>query len=107
MMAESLVFNLVNHGLNPSTPPLPPKTFVEAYTSSHRMVRIYKIKNVSKESKKYCAENRGYQAWKKGITGFEAYPPGLKKILANKKDFEQLEDFNVKKKSAAKAKGEL
>jgi dolichyl-diphosphooligosaccharide---protein glycosyltransferase len=38
MMAESLVFNLVNYRLNPSTPELPPKTFKEAYTSKHNMV---------------------------------------------------------------------
>ena len=36
------------------------------------------------------------EAWKKGKPGFEAYPPKLKNILAGKRDFEQLEDFNVK-----------
>ena len=103
MMAESLVYNLVLGGLDPSIPPLPPKTYEEAYTSSHRMVRIYKIKRVSKDSKAYGKKNLGYEAWKKGKPGFEAYPPKLKNILAGKRDFEQLEDFNVKAKKKNKA----
>ena len=105
MMAESLVYNLVLGGFDPSVPPLPPKTFEEAYTSSHRMVRVYKIKRVSKDSKAYGKKNLGYEAWKKGKPGFEAYPPKLKNVLAGKRDFEQLEDFNVKSRKKTKATG--
>ena len=98
MMADSLVYNLVLNGLDHRVPPLPPNTFKEAYTSSNRMVRIYKIKKVHKQSKEYCAQNRGYQAWLSGNPGAaEAYPPKLKSILNAKKDFQQLEDFNTKK----------
>jgi hypothetical protein len=102
MMRDSLVYNLVLNQFDHNVPALPPKTFKEAFTSSHRMVRIYKVLGISKDSKKYCAENRGYIAWKAGKPGFEAYPPGLRDVLAGKKDFEQLEDFNAKKSRAKK-----
>jgi hypothetical protein len=97
MMRDSLVYNLVLNQFDPNVPALPPKTFKEAYTSSHKMVRIYKVLGISKDSKKYCAENHGYIAWKAGVPGYDAYPPGLRDVLAGKKDFEQLEDFNAKK----------
>jgi dolichyl-diphosphooligosaccharide--protein glycosyltransferase len=67
MMYQSLVYNLVLNKFDPSVPALPEGTYEEAYTSSNRMVRIYKVKNVSKKSKEYCAENRGYQAFLAGL----------------------------------------
>jgi asparagine N-glycosylation enzyme membrane subunit Stt3 len=70
MMAESLVYNLVLNKFDPSVPALPKGTYKEAYTSTNRMVRIYKIMNISKESKAYCAENRGYQAYLAGTFHF-------------------------------------
>jgi len=44
MMSESLVFNLVLNGFDQSVPPLPPDTYAEVYTSTHRMVRVYKVR---------------------------------------------------------------
>jgi len=40
MMQDSLVYNAVLGGIDPNIPPFPPKTFKEAYTSSHKMVTI-------------------------------------------------------------------
>jgi len=97
MMYESLVYNLVLNKFDPNVPPLPPGTFEEVYTTSNRMMRIYRVVKPSKESKKYCAENRGYKAWLAGTHLLEAYPPQLKSVLEGREDFQQLEDFNVKK----------
>ena len=54
MMRESIVYNLVNHRLDPSVPeyhfrtdpeePIEPHhLFEEVYTTRNRMVRIYKV----------------------------------------------------------------
>jgi hypothetical protein len=63
------------------------------------MVRVYKVMRVNKDSKRYCAENRGYKAWLAGQPLLEAYPPGLKSVLSKREAFEQLEDFNAPKKA--------
>jgi len=94
MMRKSLIYTLVHYRLNPAVPALKADTFEEVYTSKNRMVRIYKVLKVSKKSKKYCKEGRGYQAWFEGRPLVSAYPPGLQEILAGKEDYEQLEDFN-------------
>ena len=96
MMRESLVYNLVLNRFDPNVPPLSLDHYKEVYTSPNRMVRVYKVMRVSKDSKRYCAENRGYQAWLSGKPLLEAYPPGLKSVLSKRKAFEQLEDFNKK-----------
>ena len=83
--------------------PVQEKYFQEAFTSSNRMVRIYKVLRVSKKSKAYCAEGRGYKAWYEGRPLTDAYPPALQKIIAAKEDFQQLEDFNKKRKRSAGA----
>ena len=101
MMAESLVYN--SDGVRSSMPHFP-RRHLKRHTQEVTMVRIYKIKRVSKDSKAYGKKNLGYEAWKKGKPGFEAYPPKLKNILAGKQDFEQLEDFNVKAKKQKKTK---
>lgn len=125
MMEQSLVYNLVNYRLDPNASKiyiLPPENkmegeeeeegasasdgdtsseylYQEVYTTKNDMVRIYKVLHVSEESKAYCKEGRGYKAWYEGRPGglIEAYPPGIQRILAEKQDFEQLEDFNRKK----------
>ena len=79
-MAASLMYKLHSYRLNPEVPE--PKYFEEVYTSKNNMVRIYKTKNVNLKAKRYCAEHRGY-------------PPVMqKRVLFQKQDFKQLEDFN-------------
>jgi len=106
MMYESLVFQLVMNKFDQSVPALPSDHYVEAYTSPNRMVRVYKVLRVDKESKAYGAENRGYQAWLAGTHLSEAYPPKLQSIISKREDFEQLEDFNAKKNKKKKASEE-
>jgi dolichyl-diphosphooligosaccharide--protein glycosyltransferase len=102
MMQESLVYNLVLNRFDPNVEPISPEYYQEVYTSTNRMVRVYKVMRVSKDSKRYCAENRGYQSWYSGKPLLEAYPPGLKNVLSKREDFEQLEDFNARKKPSKK-----
>lgn len=45
------------------------------------VIRVFRVRGVSEESRSFCRTHR-------------AYPPGLGAILAEAKDFRQLEDFN-------------
>ena len=67
------------------------------FRSQYHKVRIYKILSVSRESKKWVAnpENRLCDVPGSWFCPGQ-YPPALQKILAEKKDFAQLEDFNKK-----------
>merc|ERR1712008_471936 len=97
MMAESVIYNLVNYRLNPDVQSLPANTFKEVFTSKHRLIRIYKVGRVSKASKKYCSEGRGKKMWEEGKPSDRSiYPPAIQKVLTNSIDFAQLEDFNKK-----------
>jgi dolichyl-diphosphooligosaccharide--protein glycosyltransferase len=71
--------------------------FKLVYQSKYGKVCIFKILSVSKESKEWVADPAN------GIYDVEGrwfcrgqYPPVLQKVLAEKKDFKQLEDFNAK-----------
>ena len=56
---------------------------------------IWQILSVSKESKEWVENNRICDAPGSWYCRGQ-YPPSLKKVLAEKRDFKQLEDFNVK-----------
>jgi len=101
MMARSMVYNMVNYRLNPSVPEFPENTFEEAYTTKNSMVRIYKVLDVSEESREYCDQRHGYKAWYAGKSLETAYPPALLEVLESKSDFVQLEDFNANKDKEA------
>ena len=66
-------------------------------------MRIFKVRKVSLKSKKWIADpsNRNCDApgsWY--CTG--NYPPALKSFISKRHDFQQLEDFNVKRDAASK-----
>ena len=99
MMARSLLYNLHMAGRRPGVGP-DPKLFKEAYTSKFGLIRIFKVLNISTESKEWAADpaNRVCDApgsWY--CTG--QYPPAeeLQEVLRKKRSFQQLEDFNRKK----------
>ena len=101
MMEQCLLYKMVQHGQNGVA--LDPKKFTHAYTSKYGKVRIFKVRNVSLKSKQWVADpaNRVCDApgsWY--CTG--QYPPALKSLIAKRKPFMQLEDFN--KKGDAKSK---
>ena len=73
------------------------RRFKEVFSSRYGKCRIFKILSVSRESKKWVAnpENRVCDVPGSWFCRGQ-YPPALTKILAEKKDFIQLEDFNKK-----------
>lgn len=92
MMERSLLYRLHGHQIKKGVEADPTK-WKEVYRSKYGRVRIYKILDVAEESRE----------WVKGNVHCDvpgswfcpgSYPPGLSEILARKKDFAQLEDFN-------------
>jgi len=94
-LAESMLYKLHSHGLKPGVE-ADRNRFKLIYNSKYGKVRIFKILKVSKESKEWVAnpDNRLCDAG--GWLCRGQYPPPLQKILDQKKDFKQLEDFNAK-----------
>jgi dolichyl-diphosphooligosaccharide--protein glycosyltransferase len=94
MMRRSLLYILHGHDIKPDVK-APEDRFQEVYRSTYGKVRIFKIIGVSEESKKWCDDPAN---WHCDVPGSwfcpGSYPPGLNTILARKKDFKQLEDFN-------------
>jgi dolichyl-diphosphooligosaccharide--protein glycosyltransferase len=91
MMAESLLYKLVRgQGVNP-------ELFQPVYTTKFGKVRIYKIRKVSLKSKQWVADpaNRVCDAPGSWYC-IGQYPPALKDFIEKRKNFKQLEDFNVK-----------
>ncbi len=94
MMAASLLYRLHSNGLVPGVD-VDKNRFKDVYMSEHGLVRIYKVLSVSKESKEWVLNNRVCDAPGSWFCPGQ-YPPGLQKVLKEKKDFKQLEDFNAK-----------
>jgi dolichyl-diphosphooligosaccharide--protein glycosyltransferase len=95
-MEESLLYKLVMNQLVPDVQ-VDPNRFKEVFRSKHAKVRIYKILSVSKESKEWV-ENPANRICDAPGSWYcrGQYPPALEKILKEKSDFKQLEDFNRK-----------
>lgn len=95
-MRESLLYKLHSHGLVDGVE-ADRNRFKEVFSSKYGKVRIYKILSVSKESKAWVEDpsNRLCDAPGSWFCRGQ-YPPALTKILKEKKDFKQLEDFNRK-----------
>merc|ERR1712072_305277 len=70
--------------------------FEHVFTSKYGKVRIFKIVGVSKKSKRWIADpaNRVCDAPGSWYCSGQ-YPPALTKLIAKRKNFRQLEDFNV------------
>jgi len=102
MMADSLLYKL--HSSESESRPyvgrpgvtVDPNRFREVFISTYSKVRIYKVMSVSEKSKEWAANRDnwlcdGPDSWY--CPG--QYPPALDKVMSKKKDFKQLEDFNV------------
>mmetsp|Transcript_28042 Transcript_28042/g.80461 ORF Transcript_28042/g.80461 Transcript_28042/m.80461 type:complete len:810 (+) Transcript_28042:103-2532(+) len=97
MMAESLLWKLHGHGQREGVQ-VDPDMFEEAYTSKYNLVRIYKVLNISEESKAWAANPANWKCDAPGSWYCEgAYPPAFSKLIEQRKAFQQLEDFNTKK----------
>ena len=101
MMANSLLYKLCMAGQmgvrNNET------YFQHVFTSKYGKIRIYKVRKVSLKSKKWVADpaNRVCDAPGSWYCVGQ-YPPALKSFIAKRRDFKQLEDFNVKRDAHAK-----
>jgi len=77
---------------------LSPKRFTPVYTSRYGKVRIFKIFNISKESKRWVANPKNRVCDAPGSWYCPGqYPPALKPLIAKRKAFSQREDFNKAK----------
>merc|ERR1711972_313504 len=94
-MAESFVYRAVRHGEQGVA--LNPRLFQEVHSTKYGMIRIFKVMNVSEESKLWVADpaNRVCDAPGSWYCVGQ-YPPALSKLIAKRKNFAQLEDFNKK-----------
>eukprot|EP00927_Polykrikos_kofoidii_P053758 TRINITY_DN48319_c0_g1_i1.p1 TRINITY_DN48319_c0_g1~~TRINITY_DN48319_c0_g1_i1.p1 ORF type:complete len:895 (-),score=110.01 TRINITY_DN48319_c0_g1_i1:89-2731(-) len=103
MMKESLLYNLVQHGLpQGGGAKARPTLFKEVHTTKHGLMRVFQVLNVSQESKAWIADpaNRICDAPGSWYCVGQ-YPPALDKLIRKRKSFSQLEDFNkVGEKSA-------
>jgi len=72
-----------------------PNRFKEVFMSKYGKVRIFEILKVSQDSKKWVADPKNRKCDVEGGWFCRGqYPPALKKVLDEKQDFSQLEDFN-------------
>eukprot|EP00187_Rhodella_violacea_P001312 CAMPEP_0174892910 /NCGR_PEP_ID=MMETSP0167-20121228/7791_1 /TAXON_ID=38298 /ORGANISM="Rhodella maculata, Strain CCMP736" /LENGTH=889 /DNA_ID=CAMNT_0016131537 /DNA_START=252 /DNA_END=2921 /DNA_ORIENTATION=+ len=94
MMAESLLFKLHGSGLVEGVQ-VNPKFFREVFRSKFGKVRIYAVLQVSQKSKKWVADPANRLCDRPGSWYCPGqYPPALEDVIARRKNFAQLEDFN-------------
>ena len=101
MMASSLLYKLCMAGqmgvkVNETY-------FQHVYTTKYGKMRIYKVKRVSLKSKNWIANasNRVCDAPGSWYCVGQ-YPPALRSFISKRRDFAQLEDFNVKRDAHSK-----
>jgi len=95
MMAESLLWILHGHNQKAGVQ-ANPRLFKEAYTSKNNLVRIFKVVNISQESKDWAQNPENFKCDAPGSWYCEGqYPPALQKLTEKRKAFRQLEDFNA------------
>jgi len=103
MMAQSFVYKAVKHGQDGVQ--LNPKFFKEVHSTKRGMIRIFQVLNVSQESKDWVANPANRKCDAPGSWYCVGqYPPALAPLIALRKDFAQLEDFNKKGEKSAYTK---
>lgn len=98
MMRKSLLYNLHAHNLRKGVR-VDPKYFKEAYNSKHGLVRIFEVVDVDQDSKAWGADPANRKCDAPGSWYCVGqYPPAkeIQELLAKRRDFGQLEDFNKK-----------
>eukprot|EP00930_Biecheleria_cincta_P022300 TRINITY_DN16297_c0_g1_i1.p1 TRINITY_DN16297_c0_g1~~TRINITY_DN16297_c0_g1_i1.p1 ORF type:complete len:359 (+),score=70.47 TRINITY_DN16297_c0_g1_i1:53-1078(+) len=95
MMAGSLLWKLHGHNLTKDVK-VDSQLFEEAYTSRWGFVRVFRVLNVSQESRSWAGDATNWKCDAPGSWYCQGqYPPALASTLIKKKAFQQLEDFNV------------
>merc|ERR1719382_2309519 len=71
------------------------KLFKEVHTTKHGKMRVYKVMNVSEESKAWIADPKNRICDAPGSWYCVGqYPPAWEKLIAKRNNFAQVEDFN-------------
>jgi len=104
MMAKSLLYKLVMHrkaaGVRVNE-----KLFKEVHTTKYGLMRVFKVMNISDESKAWIADPANRECDAPGSWYCVGkYPPALEKLIAKRRNFAQLEDFNSKGDKSAYSK---
>merc|ERR1711920_585162 len=104
MMAHSLLYKAVMHNQKDGVR-LNAKLFKEVHTTKNGLMRVYQVQNISQESKEWIADpaNRICDAPGSWYCVGQ-YPPALEKLIAKRRNFAQVEDFNAKGAKSAYTK---
>jgi len=95
MMAESFLFKAVRHGQDGVK--LSSKYWQEVHTTKYGLMRVYKILNVSQESKEWVENPANRDCDSPGSWYCVGrYPPAVAPLIEKRRNFAQLEDFNKK-----------
>ena len=101
MMRESLIYKLHSGGEKEGVD-VNPKLFTNVFNSKYGKVRIWKIEDVSEESKQWSTDPKNYVCDEPGGWLCRGqYPPAMREYLKDAKNFQQLEDFNVQRSKEA------
>ena len=98
MMAKSLLYNLHMADRRPGVGP-DPELFEEVFRSKYGLLRIFKVMNISQESKDWVRDSKNRICDPPGSWLCAGqYPPAeeLQEVLRKAINFKQLEDFNRK-----------
>eukprot|EP00929_Paragymnodinium_shiwhaense_P009687 TRINITY_DN11394_c0_g1_i1.p1 TRINITY_DN11394_c0_g1~~TRINITY_DN11394_c0_g1_i1.p1 ORF type:complete len:820 (-),score=157.67 TRINITY_DN11394_c0_g1_i1:106-2565(-) len=96
MMADSFLYKAVRHNIDEGVR-LNSKYWQEVHTTKYGLMRIFKVMNVSEESKAWCADPKNKICDAPGSWYCVGqYPPALQKLIEKRRSFVQLEDFNMK-----------
>eukprot|EP00413_Alexandrium_margalefii_P006248 CAMPEP_0204523326 /NCGR_PEP_ID=MMETSP0661-20131031/6784_1 /ASSEMBLY_ACC=CAM_ASM_000606 /TAXON_ID=109239 /ORGANISM="Alexandrium margalefi, Strain AMGDE01CS-322" /LENGTH=909 /DNA_ID=CAMNT_0051529025 /DNA_START=67 /DNA_END=2796 /DNA_ORIENTATION=+ len=94
MMARSLLYKLCMADVTPGVR-VNERLFKEVHTTKHGLMRVFKVMNVSQESKAWVADPKNRICDAPGSWYCVGqYPPALEKLIAKRRNFAQLEDFN-------------
>merc|ERR1712190_675040 len=103
-MARSLLYKLVMHKLVPAVK-VSEHLFKEVHTTEHGLMRVYQVINISQESKDWVADPKNRICDAPGSWYCVGqYPPALDKLIAKRRSFSQVEDFNKKGEQSAYTK---
>mmetsp|Transcript_78874 Transcript_78874/g.207060 ORF Transcript_78874/g.207060 Transcript_78874/m.207060 type:complete len:889 (-) Transcript_78874:66-2732(-) len=94
MMAQSLLYKAVMHNMAKGVK-LDGRLFQEVHTTKHGLMRVYKVMNISEESRDWVANPKNRICDAPGSWYCVGqYPPALEKLIAKRRNFAQVEDFN-------------
>merc|ERR1712060_864877 len=94
MMAKSLLYKAVMHNVDKGVK-LDQRLFKEVHTTKRGRMRVYQVMNISQESKDWIADPKNRVCDAPGSWYCVGqYPPALQKLIAKRRTFAQVEDFN-------------